>query len=715
MIAAIRDLRIDPDSTLLSDRELFYRLLNPEGFVEWVPVARNRIRSELSQCSTFPLNGSGLISEPLRLDRHDFPAVKFPSNLDFTDCQTLIRQFAPAALLGQCWLKRYSQAVNCHTDLATALFRVCQASLDPEGRKSGIDAYRVIMWRAGVGLPRIDSHAFCEHDQLSEDSFRHALLGLCLARCGKDFSGELIGFTAADVFCLSGIFDANLIRQFDVFGIPDHYSASRVRAGSKATGAVQEAMSGFVRDHSEPESGKRGIEAGIRLYVQADRMFWAAVLADLGAKQNPGDRVLALFRNKAQYGKGFHKAVMIGGTSLDDWFETAAADGPAFLDALAHSKWFDVMNPERSLFFTRVTAPDGVMAGVFTPSELSTIRDWLEARRTSGGDLAASGIASESRGAISRAVTCRASPTAALPRPTLREMFHRLVNVYEYPEVLSAARDYVEKCLGYTKLALGLTPNSELQRFRFSHAAFESRINSIYRRQVDAYQPLNGRPRLGRDGWIFVIQQFAPTVLVDGCWLQNVNDPGMHNCPISEALWRIYADEVGNGEIRTNHPVIYRGLLESLGIDLPAIDDPRFANHQDFIAGAFDIPVYLLAVSQFPCSFLPELIGINLAIELSGLGGGYLRLAKSLEYWGIDSTIVKVHQSADNMASGHAAIARSVVSHYLDQLLSVNGERAMQSHWQRIWLGFVSIRIVPLRFVAHLAWRYLTGSARKTN
>ncbi|MGH8553088.1 MAG: iron-containing redox enzyme family protein, partial [Methylococcales bacterium] len=386
------------------------------------------------------------------------------------------------------------------------------------------------------------------------------------------------------------------------------------------------------------------------------------------------------------------------------------ADGPAFLDALAKSPWFDFSHPEKSLFFTRVTAPEGRMAGVFTPGELDLVRDWLEARRDERFEIVVSKLSEKIPVPDSRLRATGAKPVnpAARVKPSLREMFFQLVNIDNFPEILPAARHYIETCLGFTKLALRLSRNPELKVFNFTHGAFQSRIDSIYRRQVDAYRPLQGKPRLDRACWIMILKQFAPTVLVDGCWLQHIHDPGMSHCPVADALWQIYAEEIGNGDRRLNHPVIYRNLLESLELDLPAIDDPHFANHSDFIAGAFDIPVYLLAISEFPRSFLPELIGVNLAIELSGLGGAYLKIAESLDYWGIDSTIVRIHQSADNMACGHSAIARSVTGRYLDFILSLNGERIMQEHWQRIWLGFVSMRIVPMRFIGLLAWRYLT-------
>jgi Iron-containing redox enzyme len=703
----------DPEGSTLSGRELFYRLLNPERCVAFFPLARDRIRFELSQCSAIQLDTSRLFHSPAYLDREDFPAVRIPCDLGFADCQTLIRQFAPAALLGQCWLQCYSQAMNCHTDLAAAFFRVYRASLDTNGCRSDVESYRFLHWRLGIDLPPIDSHAFCEHDQLSDLAFRHALVGLCLARCGNDFSDELVGFTAADVFGSSTIFDEELMRQFNDLSVPDVYQASRIRARTTAIGAIQDALSVLLRNSPDIEHTKRRVADGIRLYVGADYQFWSATLESLHTKPSPGNRVLALFRKKARYGQGFHKTIMIGKASLDEWFAGGLSDGPVFLDALAHSEWFDVWNPDNSVFFTRVTAPDGPMSGVFTRNELSILCDWLESRRITGREVAISDISRvvSGPGAARQPLQVRLKTIAALRRPSLREMFFRLVNVYEFPEVLPSARSYVEKCLGYTRCALTLTRKAELKYFRFSHAAFESRVNSIYRHQVDRYRPLQGEPRLDRHGWAGIIKQFAPTVLVDGCWLQNVNDPGMCNCPVSAFLWKIYADEIGNGESRSNHPMIYRRLLESLDVNLPAIDDARFANHEDFIAGAFDIPVYLLAISQFSCSFLPELIGVNLAIELSGLGAGYLRLAESLEYWGIDPTIVRVHQSADNMACGHSAIARRVVGRYLDHIRSLNGEQAMQSHWKRIWLGFVSIRIVPLRFVAHLAWRFLTRDA----
>jgi Iron-containing redox enzyme len=703
------NLSATPDDPRPADRELFYDLLDSERYVEFVPLARARVTAEISQSPADGMDFSRLFGAAGYLDRPFVSTAEIPADLGEDDCRALILQFAPSALLGQCWLQRYAQAANCDTDLTSALFRIYRAGLNPDGRKSAVEPYRVLMRQAGIDLPPMNSHAFCTQDQLSGSAFRLALVRLCLARCAAEFTGELIGFTAADVLGVSGIFSEPLLRRFKDLGFSDEYQAARMRANKMAETSVRDAVNRYLKAGSATEQRQRRIQNGFALYVAADRRFWFAILDRIRQHQSPSDRVLTLFRKKAHYGFGLHRAITIGGTSLDDWLSGGLADGPAFLEALAQSEWFDLLNPTNSAFFTRVTAPDGPMQGVFTPDELNTVRDWLEFRKTAGREGAVPELCAP---VPAQPLPSLAAPsTGVCPRLTLREMFFRLVNVDEHPEIRPAARNYIERCLRYTKVAIFLSRNPELQWFRFSHAAFGARIDSIYRRQVDGYRPLHREPRLNRLDWTGVIKQFAPTVLVDGCWLQNINDPGMENCPVSDPLWKIYADEIGNGQPSANHPVIYRKLLESLGIDLPAISDPDFANHKDFIPGAFDIPVYLLAVSQFPRSFLPELIGINLAIELSGLGGSYLKLAESLDYWGIESTIVRVHQAADNMASGHSAIARLVVGRYLDDVLSKNGERAMQVHWRRIWLGFVSIRIVPLRFIAYLTGRYVATKA----
>jgi hypothetical protein len=126
-----------------------------------------------------------------------------------------------------------------------------------------------------------------------------------------------------------------------------------------------------------------------------------------------------------------------------------------------------------------------------------------------------------------------------------------------------------------------------------------------------------------------------------------------------------------------------------------------------FSAALFDLPAYLLAISQFPRTFLPQILGLNLAIELSGLGAFYMSVVDEMRYLGVDPSIVSVHLASDNLASGHAALAREAVMMYLDGVGSDFGQEELDRHWRRVSLGYASLRIVPRRAFAVLLIRAL--------
>lgn len=134
----------------------------------------------------------------------------------------------------------------------------------------------------------------------------------------------------------------------------------------------------------------------------------------------------------------------------------------------------------------------------------------------------------------------------------------------------------------------------------------------------------------------------------------------------------------------------------------------KFVEHRGFINSAFDLPVYMLSISCYSVEFLPELLGLNMAIELSGLGKGYMGLVDEWKYWGIDPTIANIHISIDNYASGHTFLAKKAIQLYMDDILQRTGDLVLvDKHWRRIYSGYVSLQFAGRRFKLGLPIMYL--------
>jgi len=118
-------------------------------------------------------------------------------------------------------------------------------------------------------------------------------------------------------------------------------------------------------------------------------------------------------------------------------------------------------------------------------------------------------------------------------------------------------------------------------------------------------------------------------------------------------------------------------------------------------------------LSSFSIEFLPELLGLNMAIELSGLGKSYMSLVDDWNYWGIDPSIANIHISIDNAASGHTFLAKKAIKLYMDELINITADRAsLDKHWRRIYTGYASLRFVGSRFKLGLPIGYLFNKFR---
>lgn len=705
------------------ERDLFYYLMHHDEYPQVRPAAYARISAALKRAhgalEGYCLPADHRLTEHLKKIAEAAPQV-YIGSFTRAQCVQILQQFAPLALLEGCWLQKISQAATAHTEVCAQLFRVYSRIMG-EGQPSRHmgNLYRSLLEQLDIRLPAINSYSFgCQ--LYNQAALEAAILQLSLAQFPRIYLAEIIGFTLAHGYGVSHGYRLLTIDACRKFNIPPSYfkwhgaSSYLAELSDSSERALQLYLQGCGK--AENLQQKRRILAGFLLYKQlADEFCWR--LERELVKKNPlQEQVVAIFKRKAPYACGHHATLKMGHKNLDDWFCAENFDAEGFLDVFIRSPYVDRQNPLKSRFLTEIISFGGPMFGIFTEAEIALLRRWLESLRDDAAALPRGSGARLSRPVEMKGKREKRYPSfeGALKEDralTQRELFHYLVNVDLYPNCLAQAKKHVLKVLKKAGRFKPLKAFSRPRFFPYSYHAFASYIADRYVREMQAYKPFEPPPKLDKAVYVWAIEQFSPTVLVDGCWLQNIAGVGSEHTEVAALLFKIYADEVGNGQAPRNHANVYRTLLKSLHIDLPPIDSYEFAAYPGFLDSAFDLPVFLLAISQFPKSFLPEIIGLNLAIELSGLGKTYMRLVDELTYWGIDPYIVRLHISIDNLDSGHAAMAKEAVTLYLDRILATCGFEEMQNHWKRIWRGHLALQVAARRFGYALVWRYFSRFA----
>jgi hypothetical protein len=590
------------------------------------------------------------------------------------------------------WLQNILQTATNQASVAIALSTVYSSASAMNAQDK---PFQALLLDAGLEIPDPSSIALTQLETVDELFFDFAALQLALAQFPRVYFPEILGFT------LAWRHSPSLLEGFTATDHPalGHYLRHRRNRLSSAKPLVIDAILNYLGQFEIRKTELwRRIAAGFDLYRHFFEQCERRLRNRLENPETAFQAAAKMFTAKAPAAFGHHRHIKLEGRALDDWFAEQPFDSHKFLAALSRSSYVNQESPAASPLL-KLFEFQGPMFGVLTENDKHCLKRWLSEANPRLADAPSPVSDLPESDWLPNECESYSPPFGKISR---RELYHYLVNAELYPDILPAARQVVERVLRASRRF------NRLPFKKYSHQAFAAYIDTLYQREVKAYEPLAGKPRLSRQAYVWGIEQLAPAILTDGCWLQQVNRLRFtSHTAIGAALYKIYDDETGNGIEAQNHPVIYRRLLDSLHIDLPPIYDPAFCNHPGFIDSAFDIPVYLMAISHFPASFLPELLGLNMAIELSGLGRVYLRLAQELRFWGIDPKIVNVHLSIDNLASGHAALARNAIQHYLGQIAANQGEAAKDAHWRRIYHGYCSLTTAARAFKIALIVFYL--------
>ena len=713
----------------IGNRELFHYLMHVEDYPRALSGAQKKIEELLSSFTETKGNAAVDVDDE-KIERFfnrleqclrsgldtDSGSLRFPSLEDYTQHEhsgeinksqesgmeqaaVAFRLFAPCLLLQPCWLQSTGHTNIAHTPTLAFLFRIYAASVGHESR-AGLNRNRIrlALQKDGLSMPQMESFASVIQSGIPDWAFRPPTVYLSLSQNIRAFVPEVLGFTLAHVFAAPPMLYPSFFRAIESSGASSLADAQESPTEDKQN--VIQAIESYLSDQSET-TGWEQMQSGFKLYLKLHSELAVNIEKHLAQYQTREQRVINIFRSKASYAAGHHRDLKLGDRPLDEWFLAKEFDGDVFLKELFEAGYFDRKSPRDSIFLKQLIAFDGPMFGVFTKQEVNTIVDWLENLHANQSTV--SGAFFEDTPPFQRE---QQPIPSVIQNYTRRDLFYSLLNIDHSPEILPVAKKRVKRVLAGASQSIGRKNTDDLGLARYSHQAFEKRIQTLYQKEIKKYQRFKPPPKIGKKVYEWGILQFAPTILVDGCWLQSIARVDCWDSRVNSKLFQILVDEIGDGIPEQNHPNVYRKLLKSIDISLPPVDTRAFAQHSVFLDTAFDIPNYLLAISHFPKTFLPEIIGLNLAIELGGLGAVYQRLVDELEFWEIDSQIIRLHISIDNLASGHSAIATGVIMLYLDGILNQHGYEAMQDHWNRIRTGYNALGFVTQRFKLAILWQY---------
>ncbi|MFH7596485.1 iron-containing redox enzyme family protein [Streptomyces racemochromogenes] len=615
----------------------------------------------------------------------------------------VLRQRAPLALTGGCWLDTLSQAATQPAEIVGRLFGQ-HWLLQGEGTSEAglLGRRRRALIGHGVHLPGVESAAFLDEAGARPLTALHGAFHLALSRLPASFLPEVVGVHyAAHALGLDEL----------LLGTEPMLTESDVRP-------VLATYLAFTKDSPTGPADRRRALAAVRLLLRLEREHTAA-LAELAAWHDGlslDAKVARIVERHAPHAGRQHHSVRLGNRRLTDWLDTGDLDAAAFVRELRASRRLKPARDGGPCRFLKAVKFGGPMFGVFDESEAAVLTAW--ARAVADGEPAGADLVPATAGdAPARHWSDRLA--AADPADILvgepegpedhRRFFHRLVNFEHHPSVLPLARARAEAGLAEAEIlfehgAEGLLTDASW--FPYTPEALLERVERIYRdKLVDPYEPLVEIP--SRDEVVFEQSTYALGSLIDGTWAHRVGNLGRRGRRSDDMLFAIYADEMGRGDTAKNHITLIHQVLASMDMDLPHIRQEAFLHQGDLPDHLYGFSIHQLCLSLFPDSLYNEILGYNLGIEMFGLGAMRMHEIQKLRRHGLDVSYEEAHLSIDNFSAGHARQSADIVVAYLDEVRHLSGEEAVQREWRRIWRGYASFAF----FIEHALVKRVRAAA----
>ncbi|HEY1917764.1 MAG TPA: iron-containing redox enzyme family protein [Streptosporangiaceae bacterium] len=603
------------------------------------------------------------------------------AGLDADTTDLVLRQRAPLGLLGGCWLDVLSQPATQPSIVVNKLFaHHYQLRGAGNPRRSVHYLRRRALEEAGVFLPEIGAATFLAQAGARPLTALHGCFYLALSRMPANFLPELAGVHYA----------------FHALGVDDLLAGTEPMLAQES---LREALAAHL-DLAGPAQRRR-LLAGLDLAVALECEH-VAMLAELAAWHRDltlESKVAAIVARHAPYSGRHHQRVQLGEHTLADALGEPGLDIASFLAEFRESKQLR-RTPDGLSAFVRAVKFGGPMFGIFNEREAAVFQAW--AQSVQAGERPPIVISPETAG-DQRAAAWSAGLAASAPAdvvvaagpvaPDDRELFYRLVNIENFPNTRPLARQRAADLFDAAEILFVHGSGgryTDASYFEYSPEALYERCERVYfDKLVAPYEPLTEIP--DRDLVVFLQTTYALGALVDATWIHRVANLGRAQRHCDGALFAIYADEMGYGDLRKNHITLIHRALNSMDIHLPHIRDAAFMQQGDLPDDLYGFSLHQLCMAQSPDTYYNEILGYNLAIEMFGLGELRLHEVQKLRHYGFDDCYEQAHLTIDNISAGHSRQAADIIVAYLDEVQRTIGDAAVQHEWRRIWRGYASL------------------------
>lgn len=639
------------------------------------------IRTDAELKTSSPREFSQILINKLSVIHEEVPEI--PLNHEIIEF--ILLQYAPRGLLNGCVVQYASNAANNHEHLASILHQIHSLHVGGgNARQNENILFRQLLENKGINLPSISSVAFIDNSEIMPEALKLPAYFLGLSLFSKEKLPEILGA------CL---FDAlfpipEIIRTIQLYlakeGDPTAYFRTKLTVNFQQIKVCAENAIMKFLEFDDNANNRIRIINGMNVALSLNYLWTMKILNILNSSYfSHFQKMKRLIIRKSTHAMGYHSHVKLKkGLKFE---ETLAQSPEDFVSALGESHWVVAGHPEQSLLLTKLIDFKGPMFRVFSDKEIDIMKDWIislaEKKQTEPNDYAEFFKAEEFM------VDMTDIHSHVINSSALRDLYYYLLNIEDYPQILPQAKKFALEWL--TQSAIDLNAGEKALPFEeYSHQNLRNWFELQAKIQVDSYPGDQEEITKTREEVIDEALQLCPMISIDGAWLQRWTTAGLIDTEIGANLYKIYSDEVGNGEVELNHPLIYRNLIEEMGISLPKFASYEFCHWAGFEEDSFKVPVFWLSISQFPQRFMAETLGLNLAMELSGVGGAYRTAKDELRHYGYSTLFVELHNTIDNVSTGHSAMALQAIEFYMDEILQNHDKKVLSEHWERIWTGY---------------------------